>query len=124
MSTGKAVNHNEKCRDRFEDLFRNNGDARLLRQAERMYIEPEDSGTASGSASPPMRSEQEDADMEQADDMEDGSSQGGMEDENRMLMSLCPDETVQRRIWKTWHDIEATKRRKSFHSGCSCGEQI
>ena len=82
MSTGKAVNHNEKCRDRFEDIFRNGGDARLLRQAERIHIDSEDSGTASGSgnrdsASPPMRSEQEDADMEQADDMEDGSSQGG-----------------------------------------------
>ena len=34
MTTGRAVNHNEKCRDRFEDIFIKEGDARITRQAE------------------------------------------------------------------------------------------
>ena len=79
ISTGKAINHTEQCRDRFEEEFRKAGDARLLRQAERMLIEPEDSGTASSSTrgeaegrtkpakTPPMRSDEEDADMDQDD---------------------------------------------------------
>ena len=85
LSTGKAVNHTEQCRDRFEEEFRKAGNAKLLRQAERMFIEPEDSGTASGSAScnqkpaktPPMRSDEEDAAMDLDEEMEGGSSQGG-----------------------------------------------
>lgn len=45
------------------------------------------------------------------------AGRGGVEDENRMLMSLCPGETVQASMWRMLHDIETTKRLKSWQDG-------
>ena len=88
--------------------FIKNGDPRLLRQAERMHIQEDRSAGSSTddvrnaqSASVtrntiPTRNE-EDERMEQDNDMEDGSSQAGIgEDEDRMLMSLVPDQEIQK----------------------------
>ena len=40
-------------------------------------------------------------------DIEEGSSQAGMD---RMVMSITADPEVSKRVAKTWHDIEETKR--------------
>ena len=52
--------------------------------------------------------------MDHEDDMEDGSSQAGIEDNDRMLMSLTPDRTVQKRINKTRHDIESKRKNRDW----------
>ena len=38
ITGGRAVNHSEKCRSRFQEIFMNSGDPRLLRQASRMNV--------------------------------------------------------------------------------------
>ena len=48
------------------------------------------------------------------EDMEDGSSQAGIEDNDRMLMSLTPDRTVQKGINQTWHDIERKRKNRNW----------
>ena len=45
-------------------------------------------------------------------DMEDGSSQAGMD---RMVMSITADPEVSKRVAKTWHDIEETKRSRKWN---------
>ena len=52
----------------------------------------------------------EDDNMDFEDDMEDGSSQAGIGDNDRMLMSLTLDRTVQKRVNQTWHDIERKRK--------------
>ena len=94
--------------------FINDADPRIFRQAERMNTPQEESSSSSSSREPPPTATQgtipinsdEDDTMDHEDDMEDGSSQAGIEDNDRMLMSLTPDRTVQKRINQTWHDIE------------------
>ena len=48
------------------------------------------------------------------EEMDDGSSQAGIEDNDRMLMSLTPDRTVQKRINQTWHDIESKRKDRNW----------
>ena len=45
-------------------------------------------------------------------DIEDGSSQAGL---GRMVMSIMADPEVSKRVAKTWHDIEETKRSRKWN---------
>ena len=94
-----------------------------------MYIPQEESSSSSSSREPqpasqdtiPIKTDEDDT-MDHDDDMEDGSSQAGIEDKDRMLMSLMPDRTVQQRITKTWHDIESKRKTgigKMMSSQCT-----
>ena len=125
LTTSKVpINHNEQCRKRWEEKLIKDDDPRLLRQTERMYTEQADSGTAASStenpAAPSTRRKEmptmteEDQDMEHDDDMEDGSSQAGIDGDDRMLMSLCPDKEIPNRINKTWHDINNKRKNRCW----------
>ena len=82
-----------------------------------MFTPQEESSSSSSSREPPAIIQEtipvktdEDDHMELEDDMEDGSSQAGIGDDDRMLMSLMPDKTIPKRILQTWHDIEAKRK--------------
>ena len=85
-----------------------------------MYTPQEESSSSSSSrpqqepaqGTIPLKTEEDDT-MDH-EEMDDGSSQAGIEDNDRMLMSLTPDRTVQKRINQTWHDIENKKKDRNW----------
>ena len=104
LGNGTAVNHSDKCRQWWEDKLIKDADPRILRQAERMYTPQEEASSSSSSRTPqptqesiPIKTDEDD-NMDHDDEMDDGSSQAGIDDKDRMLMSLTPDRTVQQRI--------------------------
>ena len=101
--------------------FINDADPRIFRQAERMNTPQEESSSSSSSRPPQPATIQgaillktEEDDTMDHEEMEDGSSQAGIEDNDRMLMSLTPDRTVQKRINQTWHDIERERKNRDW----------
>ena len=69
VSGGTAVNHNKRCRDRFEEKFRDSGDPRLLRQVERMPLDEDQERTIRevDERQVPQRSSEDDEDMSEQD---------------------------------------------------------
>ena len=102
LGTGTSVNHSDRCRKWLEEKFIQDADPRILRQAERMYIPQEESSSSSSSrpqqepAPGTIPTKTEEDDTMHHEEMDDGSSQAGIEDNDRMLMSLTPDRTVQK----------------------------
>ena len=81
MSGGIPRNHTERCRKRFEGIFRDRGDPRLLRQAERFAEEPT-------VEEPEAREERE----ENEEEMSVGDADDERDDEEENMVFMLTDD--------------------------------
>ena len=99
------MNHTEKCRSRFQEIFIKSGDPRL-RKAERMgYGETEKTEREIPTRTDMEVTEEETRDEEMKEESEQEEEGKDTEmymigPEDRMLMSLSPDEDVRERVRK------------------------
>ena len=93
-------------RDRFEKIFIDSGDPKLLRQAERFMMDHERDERSSGSRGVKVRDEDEDMAVEEPEDVEMQRDEG----DDGMVMALHPDEAVRKAIRRIRDRVEDSKR--------------
>ena len=117
ITGGIARNHNKKCRERFEKIFVDKGDPKLLRQAKRFMADGEAREIKKDDREiPEMRDEEmeigsdEGEDAEMKDERETGDLEG-------MVMTLHPDQSVRDAVWRIRDKIARAKRSKNWEDG-------
>ena len=119
ITGGIARNHSKTCRSRFEKIFIDKGNPKLLRQAKRFMAEDEDVGKRRDEREIPEM-KKEDEEMRESDPEEEDEEMGQEDHSGEiegMVFSLHPDQGVRDSIIRIRDKVENAKRSKSWKDG-------